>query len=222
VDAQETSNGTSRHPAIRVTGMAATAVALGPAALASLLEALPIAAGLCDAACRLLYGNALLTAFSAHQPAREALCREVHRMAKSRSAVSASPADGRPLLEHGPRIIRSGSRRYRAGVSVIAMDARGAASLFLVYATLVESDPASAEEIRRHFRLTKQESRVAALLAQGKSNAAIAVALHISPHTARRHTESIMAKLSTASRAEVAARILRIGESSYVRPSATP
>jgi DNA-binding CsgD family transcriptional regulator len=56
--------------------------------------------------------------------------------------------------------------------------------------------------------LTPRELQVARLLALGDSNAQIASALRISPHTARRHTESVMLKLGAKSRAQVGA-ILR-------------
>ena len=55
----------------------------------------------------------------------------------------------------------------------------------------------------RRLRLTRREGEVAALLAGGGSNADIATALGISPHTARRHTESVMLKLRARTRAQV-------------------
>jgi DNA-binding CsgD family transcriptional regulator len=55
----------------------------------------------------------------------------------------------------------------------------------------------------RRLRLTRREAEVAALLAGGGSNADIAVTLGISPHTARRHTESVMLKLRARTRAQV-------------------
>jgi DNA-binding CsgD family transcriptional regulator len=58
------------------------------------------------------------------------------------------------------------------------------------------------------FGLTLREMDVARLLARGESNAAIGATLGISPHTARRHTESVMLKLGAHARAQVGA-ILR-------------
>ena len=57
--------------------------------------------------------------------------------------------------------------------------------------------------LARCLRLTRREAEVAALLAGGGSNADIAVTLGISPHTARRHTESVMLKLRARTRAQV-------------------
>lgn len=61
--------------------------------------------------------------------------------------------------------------------------------------------------LRERLGLTPKEVEVVRLLAEGRSNAAIATALCISPHTARHHTERIMAKLGVRSRAEVGPRL---------------
>lgn len=63
------------------------------------------------------------------------------------------------------------------------------------------------EEAAHRFGLTRQQSRVAALLAAGHDNHAIADALVISPHTARRHTEAVLRKLDVRSRHQVADRL---------------
>jgi DNA-binding NarL/FixJ family response regulator len=55
------------------------------------------------------------------------------------------------------------------------------------------------------FALTARQAEVAALLAKGLRNDAIAAALGVTAHTARRHTEAVFASLGVASRAEVAA-----------------
>jgi DNA-binding CsgD family transcriptional regulator len=57
------------------------------------------------------------------------------------------------------------------------------------------------------FGLTAREAEVAKLLAQGRSNVAIAKALGISTHTARHHTQRILAKLRVHSRAEAGAKL---------------
>jgi DNA-binding CsgD family transcriptional regulator len=67
------------------------------------------------------------------------------------------------------------------------------------------------EVLWERFGLSKQESRIAHLLASGKSNAEIAKTLFISPHTARTHTQRILDKLRVNSRAEVATKILTRG-----------
>jgi DNA-binding CsgD family transcriptional regulator len=53
--------------------------------------------------------------------------------------------------------------------------------------------------------LTPRERQVAALVASGRSNRAIADELVISPATAARHVANILAKLGFSSRAQIAA-----------------
>jgi DNA-binding CsgD family transcriptional regulator len=64
------------------------------------------------------------------------------------------------------------------------------------------------DELRRRFRLTEREAQVAALLADRHSNAEVARQLGVSPHTAARHTERVLRKLSLRSRRDVAAALL--------------
>jgi DNA-binding NarL/FixJ family response regulator len=52
--------------------------------------------------------------------------------------------------------------------------------------------------------LTAREREVAGLIAQGKSNRAIAEALVLSERTIAKHIENILSKLGFASRAQVA------------------
>jgi DNA-binding CsgD family transcriptional regulator len=64
-----------------------------------------------------------------------------------------------------------------------------------------------AAYLQNHYGLTARETEVAAMLAQGRSNSAIAAALHISTHTARHHTQSVLAKLGVHSRAQAGAKM---------------
>jgi DNA-binding CsgD family transcriptional regulator len=68
-------------------------------------------------------------------------------------------------------------------------------------------DPCSptvpAEQLRRRYGLTRREATISLLLAEGRSNAEIAEALFISPHTARTHVARVLGKLGARSRASV-------------------
>ncbi|MEP6689378.1 MAG: helix-turn-helix transcriptional regulator [Gemmatimonadales bacterium] len=55
--------------------------------------------------------------------------------------------------------------------------------------------------------LTPREIEVAMLLSKGCSNRTIANRLGVSPHTARHHTQQVLAKLGVHSRAEAGARL---------------
>lgn len=58
-------------------------------------------------------------------------------------------------------------------------------------------------ELCVRYRLSPCECRVALELAKGHSNAEVAAALGVSPHTARHHTSSVIAKLQLSTRRQV-------------------
>lgn len=53
-------------------------------------------------------------------------------------------------------------------------------------------------------RLTERELQVLRLVVQGKSNSEIALALFVTPHTAKKHVSSLLYKLGATSRTEAA------------------
>ena len=59
--------------------------------------------------------------------------------------------------------------------------------------------------------LSAREREVALLISEGLTNAELARRLHISPKTAAVHVSNILMKLNMASRAEVAAWVVRTG-----------
>jgi DNA-binding NarL/FixJ family response regulator len=65
----------------------------------------------------------------------------------------------------------------------------------------------SGKDSYLRYGFTRREREVARLLAHGKSNAAIARELRISAHTARHHTQRVLAKLAVHSRAEAGAKL---------------
>ncbi len=65
--------------------------------------------------------------------------------------------------------------------------------------------PSRSATLQSTHGFTPREIQVAMLLAEGRSNVAIAAALRISPHTARHHTQRVLAKLSVHSRAAAGA-----------------
>jgi DNA-binding NarL/FixJ family response regulator len=77
----------------------------------------------------------------------------------------------------------------------------------LVSPSLRASTKTRAVDLVTRLGLTQREEEVAVLLAQGKPNQAIARELSISAHTARHHTQRILAKLEVHSRGEAGAKI---------------
>ncbi len=66
------------------------------------------------------------------------------------------------------------------------------------------ADKKGAEVRNPVDRLTEREVEVLELVVQGKSNAQIARALSITPHTAKKHVSSLLYKLGVRSRTEAA------------------
>ena len=71
--------------------------------------------------------------------------------------------------------------------------------------------PGDAEDEFPAAELTERELQVLALLAEGASNKSIARALAITPHTAKFHVASIVAKLGATGRTEAVAKAMRMG-----------
>jgi DNA-binding CsgD family transcriptional regulator len=67
--------------------------------------------------------------------------------------------------------------------------------------------PARTAYLQMQFGLTARETEVAMLLGQGRSNVAIAKTLGISTHTARHHTQRVLAKMKVHSRGEAGAKL---------------
>lgn len=104
------------------------------------------------------------------------------------------PLDPSPLLMKG---------------SYIGIDLFGGGASVLIVLEQLPDDPASPASLRGRFALTPQECRIARHLIDGRSNAEIAAASVLSPHTIRRHTERILRKVGARTRAEAVSKILR-------------
>lgn len=102
------------------------------------------------------------------------------------------------------RMVDTPFARYRlsGGLATHAMHF-GLSDVLVMVSRLPVAAPTDA--VRARFRLSSREMEVAELLARGARNDAMARTLGLSPHTVRRHTERVLAKLGVASRAEVAA-----------------
>lgn len=102
--------------------------------------------------------------------------------------------------------------------AAIRAAARGLTILSAEYRHLVGDSAQSGEELagetedeRPAVHLTAREMQVLGLLAEGASNKAIARRLGITPHTAKYHVASIIAKLSATGRTDAVARAMRLG-----------
>lgn len=114
----------------------------------------------------------------------------------------ASPGDGERVVEREVSFLEG---IYRLRGSAVALTPRGGEPMLLVSVD-APAAPSASDELCG-FGFTRSEMRVASLLADGRSNKGVAAALCISPHTARRHTERVLAKLGVRSRAEVGPKL---------------
>jgi len=72
------------------------------------------------------------------------------------------------------------------------------------------AEPEALQSVRRRFRLTPTQARVAALLADRLTNDEIAHELGIKPSTARRHTEAVLLRMDVNSRFKVVAKLAEV------------
>jgi DNA-binding CsgD family transcriptional regulator len=110
------------------------------------------------------------------------------------------------------------TREFRAGPAALRARAcftpeGSLASEALVWITIERAGlgatpaPDGAAAALARAGLTRQEQAVARLMAERRTDAEIATALGISPHTARTHAERVRRKLGVARRTEVAERL---------------
>lgn len=72
------------------------------------------------------------------------------------------------------------------------------------------TEPGQLLSLRRKYRLTPTQARVATLLADRLTNAEIAHELRVKPSTARRHTEAVLFRLNVRSRFQVVAQVAEL------------
>lgn len=185
------------------------------AGLAKLLDSLDEGLVLCDQIGRVIHANRATGRLLSDEMERarlhgevrtaaQALYDRMHRRSRSADLAASSLADevverefetprGRFTLR--ATFLGGGLLPGAGGAVLIAVDRPAAAAL-------------SRTQLQTRYGLTSREVDVAIELAHGRSNAAIARALSISPHTARHHAEKIFLKLGVHSRAEVGRLVL--------------
>jgi DNA-binding CsgD family transcriptional regulator len=175
--------------------------------LLSAIDALCDAVMACDREGRVVHQTPALASMLEEDPERDTLRTALESMADALRQLVTSDARGAatppPVLER-----RHATARARYLVRGILHGLASDAPTLLVALERLTPVRRSETELRRAFGLTPAQVRVATLLAAGKSNTEIAVALGISPHTARRHTERVFALLGVRSRAEVGSKLV--------------
>jgi DNA-binding CsgD family transcriptional regulator len=196
-------------PAFRAGVRTYLRLAADRAVLAAVLDASGKRLLLCDERGEPVHPSAALERTLAADPERLALEGHMRWLARS---VGGLRADRKPTPDTigriGERTVATLRGRYRMTASIAGARVPAPVGVLVLLEPLFH-EPLTDDELRDRFQMTKQEIRVARLIAEGLPNDAIARRLAISPHTTRRHTEHILEKLGIASRAQVAERISR-------------
>jgi len=140
-----------------------------------------------------------------------AAVRRVARAAAATHAAARTIATRPGLAEMLPLTAvvrtRAGVSRLRAACAPAGAPLPEGTVLVAVQASAASShDPAA---VRQRLGLPRRVAEVAVLLAERATNAEVALRLGISPYTARRHTERVLAALGVTVRTDVAAALER-------------
>ena len=101
--------------------------------------------------------------------------------------------------------VRTAQHRYRIRGCYAGEELAGSATVLVAIERIGPLPVPDDSALKLRFGLTPREIQVTRLLAAGRRNDDVAASLQISPHTARRHTERVLAKLGASSRAAVGA-----------------
>jgi DNA-binding CsgD family transcriptional regulator len=185
------------------------------AGLAKLLDTLAEGLVLCDQIGRIIHANRAASRMLTDEMERARLHGEVRTVAqalhdrmhrRSRAADLGSNPSADEVVE---REFETARARFTLRATYLGAGLLpGAGGAVLVAVDRPAAAALSRTQLQARYCLTAREVDVAIELAHGRSNAAIARALSISPHTARHHAEKIFLKLGVHSRAEVGRLVL--------------
>ena len=195
-------------PALQVAHHALAAFGARRSALLESLDTMGAALLVVDADGRTLHHNAALQRALAGEPAREAVLAAMHALAADVRTLRGRPTGAAPVVP--ARTVTTALARYalRASLAPAALwGEEGLVQVALDVAPLAITP--SPLVLPAALGLTARELEVAQLLARRLSNAELAAALGVSAHTARHHTERVMAKLGVSRRSEVATALAR-------------
>jgi len=174
--------------------------------MAPLLDRVETPILLADRRGEVLRANAALARLQARVGAGRSLRPHiVTLLAQLQRALSAAGVDRPSAME---KEVVLGETRLRLLAAPLEVPAQDASTLYAILVEPVTPLLPDVAQIRIRHGLSRRQSEVALLLAQGQTNDQVAAALRISPHTARRHTERVLGKLGVSRRGGVAQRLL--------------
>lgn len=179
--------------------------------LLGILDAMDQPLLLVDVDGRVLHQTAALTQVLAADPEGERLLSGMMQVVHSLSTLVQTGRDAPELVSTKPiASVQTATAHYRLRGSLLASDLFKTGRAYMVVLERLTPAWPPEETLRERFDLTRQETRVALLLAQGQTNREIAEQLFISPHTARHHTENVLEKLDLHTRRQVREKILSL------------
>jgi DNA-binding CsgD family transcriptional regulator len=169
---------------------------------------------LCDATGSRLHANAVLRRFLAEDPEGEAIQTFVDQFVQNAAELRSEMEDTSLALPSPPEsTVRTGLGTYRLNAYLSSGAVLDPTVRIVITIHRQRSSVAPAPDLMDRFDLTKQQARTAQLLALRLTNDEVAQILVISPHTARRHTEQVLAKMEVNSRFEVRALLRDLADS---------
>ncbi len=174
---------------------ASTRTSLSLAPLAGVLDNLEHGVVLVDAGDRECFTNSAAERLLGADAERGLISREMRSVSRTALMHGGRPAEAE---------VATRKARYRVRATMLPSRIQEMRSrAVLVTIVRASAELPSVERLMQRFRMTAREADVALLLARGRRNTAIAAELTISIHTARHHTESVLAKLNVHARSEV-------------------
>jgi len=177
--------------------------------LAADMDALGVAMWVCDGGGGLLHESTEVARILAGDPEASVVRGEVPVVARAVGGPSGRGRrrSGDSVAAGVHRVIETRRARYRLSAALATHDMHFGLTDVLVTLSRLPEHAVRTEPADPIQEMSPREREVASLLARGARNAVIAATLGISPHTVRRHTERVLAKLGVESRAEVAAKL---------------
>ena len=166
--------------------------------LRHILDGLGEAAMLVDVSGRTLHVNQALSEMGALDPEMTQIEEAMIRVARATGQGGSEVHPAAAISE-----VHTAAARYRLRVTLLSEEVMGRSPAVLVVTERLSAVLPSGDRLKEHFGLTKQQTRVALLLAKGMTDKEIAEKLFISPHTARNHSKHVLKKLEINSRAQV-------------------
>jgi DNA-binding CsgD family transcriptional regulator len=208
-------------PAFRAGHHALVRFGAHRAALATTLDRMTQAVLVLAPDGRAVHRTPALVRLLAADPAREQL-----EQALAAAGRALAGGAGRAAAPHGAgladveRRVATAVGRYTVRSARLPAELLGEPGGVLVTIERADTELPQPGTLAERLGLTRREAEVAEALARRLTNAELARALGISPHTAERHTERVLAKLGVRSRHDVAARLRAAADDPIAAPGA--